>query len=248
MCISWPTCTANSANPSLHHKRALSSSINHACIRSASSCRKGAIPICTGVRRTSTCSNSHYPNRAPQKHSANRARQTVYRQRLLWRVLFIGHLSLGTRQRKAAVTTACNRDGAFDKYSRWHSVKRLHLPSVYRPTLGKGPPTEPFVSFSAECVRRYSTKLASLPSSRVTTLGKKALPVPRCSFSAECYDIDTRQRTSLSSVTLGKVTSTHLFNLFFLFHWNKQKISHNHHIYHIIITDITYTSHISQTP
>jgi hypothetical protein len=118
------------------------------------------------------------------------------------------------------------------------------LSSVYRPTLGKGPPARSFVSFFAECARRHSAKLASLPSARVTALDKEALSVPRCSLSVECYDTDTRQRTSLSSVTLGKVASTHLFNLFFLFHSNKQKISHishNHHRYHIYITYLTNT-------
>jgi hypothetical protein len=54
--------------------------------------------------------------------------------------------------------------------------------------------------------------------------------------------------SSAMALTLGKVTSIHLFYLFFIFHTNKQKISHIHHKYHIIITDITYTSHISQRP
>jgi hypothetical protein len=84
------------------------------------------------------------------------------------------------------------------------------------------PPTGPFVSFFTECSGRHSAKLASLPSVRTTTLGKEALLVPRCSFFAECYGSDTRQRTSL-----GKVTNIHLFNLFLLFHPNKQNISHN---------------------
>jgi hypothetical protein len=53
---------------------------------------------------------------------------------------------------------------------------------------------------------------------------------------------------SAMALTLGKVTSIHLFNLVLLFHPNKQNISHIHHIYHTINTDITYTSHISQTP
>jgi hypothetical protein len=105
----------------------------------------------------------------------------------------------------------------------------------------KGLPAGPFVSFFAECS-------SSLPSARAIALGKEALLVPRCCFSAECYGPNTRQSTFLPSVTLGKLTSIHLFNLFLLFHPNKQKISHIHHIYHIIITDITYTSHISQTP
>jgi hypothetical protein len=102
----------------------------------------------------------------------------------------------------------------------------------------------PFVSFFAECARRHSAKLASLPSVKVTALCKEALPVPRCSFFVECYDPDTRQRGSLLSVTLGKVTGIHLFYLFLLFHPNKQKISqisHNHHRYHIYITYLTNT-------
>jgi hypothetical protein len=89
----------------------------------------------------------------------------------------------------------------------------------------------------------------SLLLCRVPWSQHSAKKLYRCpSFSVECYDTDTRQRTSLLSVTLGKVTSTYIFNLFFLFHPNKQKISHIHHRYHIIIIDITYTLHISQTP
>jgi hypothetical protein len=89
---------------------------------------------------------------------------------------------------------------------------------------------------------------APLPSVKATTLGKEALPVPRCVIFAECYDLGIRQSTFLSSVTLDKVTNIALFYLFLLLPPNKQKISHNHHGYHIIITDITYTSHISQRP
>jgi hypothetical protein len=39
-------------------------------------------------------------------------------------------VSLGTRQRKVVVITACNGDDAFAECSRWHSAKRLLLPSV----------------------------------------------------------------------------------------------------------------------
>jgi hypothetical protein len=102
------------------------------------------------------------------------------------------------------------------------------------------PPAGPFVSFFTKCSRMHSAKLSSLPSARTTTLAKEALPVPRCSFFAECYGPDTRQRTSLPSVTLGKVTNIPLFYLFLLFPPNKQKISHNHyryHIYHIFDKD-----------
>ena len=71
----------------------------------------------------------------------------------------------------------------------------------------------------------------SLPSASDITLGKEPKPVPRSVLFAECYDPDTRQRASLPSVTLGKVTSMYLFYLFFVFHPHKQKISHIYHIY-----------------
>jgi hypothetical protein len=64
---------------------------------------------------------------------------------------------------------------------------------------------------------QHSAKLASLPSAKATTLSKETLPVPRCAFFAECYDLDTRQSTSLPSVTLGKVTRIPHFYLFLLF-------------------------------
>jgi hypothetical protein len=129
---------------------------------------------------------------------------------------------------------------------RWHSAKSFPLCRVSISLYSA--PAGPFVSFFVECSRRHSAKRGSLPSARATALGKEDLPVSRCSFFAECYGPDTRQRISLPSVTLGKVTSIHLFYLFLLFHPNKQKISHVHHRYHIIITYTTYTSHISQTP
>jgi hypothetical protein len=79
-------------------------------------------------------------------------------------------------------------------------------------------------------------QVVSLTSVEDIAFDKEALLVFRCAIFAECYDLKTRQNTSLSSVTLGKVTQIPLFYLFFLFHPNKQNI------YHIIIT---YTSHIS---
>jgi hypothetical protein len=115
----------------------------------------------------------------------------------------------------------------------------------------KGLSAGPIVIFFIKCSRRDMSKLASLLSVRATTLGKKALPVPRRCFSPECYGPDTRQSTSLSSVTLGKVTSIHLFYFFSI--PSKQtkditytsQISHNNHRYHIYITYLTKT--INQT-
>jgi hypothetical protein len=103
----------------------------------------------------------------------------------------------------------------------------------------KNPSAGSHVRFFAECFIRHSTKRVFLPSARATTLDKEPLPVPRSWFFVECYSPDTRQSTFLPSVTLDKVTSTHLFYLFFLFHPNKQKIYHRYHIYTSqIITDI----------
>jgi hypothetical protein len=116
-----------------------------------------------------------------------------------------------------------------------HLAKKLPLYRVSTDLHSvKGPPAMPFVRFFAECSRRHSAKLASLPSARATTLGKEALPVPRCWFSVECYGPDTRQITSLPSVTLDKVTNIHIFICFFYsIQTNKR--------YHIYVTDITYT-------
>jgi hypothetical protein len=120
----------------------------------------------------------------------------------------------------------------FAECCRSDTRQRIHLCRVSPGTLGKYPAREgPHVRFFAECPRWDSAKRASLPSVRDITLGKEPIPVPRSWFFAECYGLDTRQRTSLPSVTLGKVTSRHLFYLFFIFHPHKQKISHIHHIY-----------------
>ena len=115
-----------------------------------------------------------------------------------------------------------------------HSAKRSPICRVSTSlNLAKGPPAGPFVSFFVECSRRHSAKLASLPSARATTLSKETLPVLRCSFFAECYGPDTRQTPSLPSVTLDKVTSTHIFICFFYsIQTNKRYITYIHYIYH----------------
>jgi hypothetical protein len=62
----------------------------------------------------------------------------------------------------------------------------ISLSSVYRPTLSKGPPAGPFVSFFAECPTRHLAKLASFPSARVKTFSK-----PQIFVTASTYDIMT---------------------------------------------------------
>jgi hypothetical protein len=156
-------------------------------------------------------------------HSAKKARQTVHRQSLLCRVLFLGH----STKRFAECQGALGKE----KQPLWRRVtETASLPSVCPAALGKEPAKEgSHVRFFAECYVRHSAKRDSLPSVRDITLGKEPIPVPRSWFFAECYGLDTRQRTSLPSVTLGKVTSMHLFYLFFVFHPHKQKISHIYH-------------------
>jgi hypothetical protein len=102
--------------------------------------------------------------------------------------------------------------------------------------LGKEIASGPFISSFAECTRRHSAKVASLPSAKATTLDKEALSVSRCAFFAECYDPDTRQSTSLPSVTLDKVTRIPLLFVFAIPSIQTKHISHNHYIYIIDIT------------
>jgi hypothetical protein len=119
-----------------------------------------------------------------------------------------------------------------------------------------------------QSLRRRVTETASLPSVCLTALGKESARGVPMSGTLPSAWYDTRQRVLLCQVpeplhsaknlywcpalgslpsvmvlTLGKVTSTHLFYLFSLFHPNKQKIFHRYHIYTSeIITDI-YSQH-----
>jgi hypothetical protein len=87
--------------------------------------------------------------------------------------------------------------------------------------------------------------------------GHNTLPVLMCAFFAECYGHCTRQRHSLPSVTLGKMTTDLPFYLFLIFHPNKQKIyiiditftPKNHHMYcqHSYPTKSTKLTSFSQT-
>jgi hypothetical protein len=70
-----------------------------------------------------------------------------------------------------------------------------------------------------------------LPSVRTMTLNKEALMVPRYALFVECYGHCTRQRLSLSRVTLGKVTRNLLFIYF----------------YYSIQTNKTYIKYTSQS-
>jgi hypothetical protein len=110
-----------------------------------------------------------------------------------------------TRQRKAVVAAPGDGDGVFAEC----------LPASTRQRIRQ---RGPHVRFFAECFVRHSAKHASLPSAKATTLGKEPISVSRSWFFAECYGLDIRQSTSLPSVTLGKVTSTHFFYLFFVIH------------------------------
>jgi hypothetical protein len=113
----------------------------------------------------------------------------------------------------------------------------------------KSPLVGPFASLFAECAGRHSAKVASLPSALTTALGKEGFTGSQVSSFAECHGHSTRQRHPLPSVTLGKVTRKSLFYLFLLFHPNKQKIYHSHHIiyqsHHRINTFIINTIYIT---
>jgi hypothetical protein len=115
-----------------------------------------------------------------------------------------------------------------------HSTKKLPLCRVSAiQHSAKNPSAGPHVRFFAECFIWHSAKRASLPSVRATTLGKEPIPVPRSWFFVECYGPDTRESPSLPSVTLGKVTSTHLFYFFsYSVQTNKRYITYIHHRYH----------------
>jgi hypothetical protein len=180
-----------------------------------------------------------------------RTRQRGLGTQCIDKALFAEYFFSGTRQ--SGLPSA--REHSAKKSSHYDAGwRRLRLCRVSQVTLGKGvtfaeclPDSTrqrirqrgPHVRYFAECLVWRSAKRASLPSARAITLGKEPIPVPRSWFFAECYGSDTRQRGALPSVTLGKVTSTHLFNLFSIFHPNKQKIFHRYHIYTSqIITDI----------
>jgi hypothetical protein len=107
------------------------------------------------------------------------------------------------------------------------------LPSACLSALVKESVSGSHVRFFAECCVGHSAKRASLPSAKATALGKEPIPVSRSWFFVECYGPDTWQSTSLPSVTLGKVTSTHLLICFsYSIQTNKR-----------YITDITYIHH-----
>jgi hypothetical protein len=78
------------------------------------------------------------------KNSAKKARQTVHRQSLLCRVLFLGHLAkrfaecqgaLG--KEKWSLRRRGNGDGFFAECQTWHSAKASPLLNVYPEALGK---------------------------------------------------------------------------------------------------------------
>ena len=141
----------------------------------------------------------------------------MHRQSLLCRVLFLGH--------SAKIFAECQ--GALGKEKR--PLRRRLTETAALPSVNGDTRQRRYLCRVSSW--QHSAKPTSLPSASDITLGKEPKPVPRSVLFAECYDPDTRQRASLPSVTLGKVTSIYLFYLFFVFHPHKQKISHIYHIY-----------------
>jgi hypothetical protein len=157
----------------------------------------------------------------PEKHSAKRARRTVHRQSLLCRVLFSGtwhrlcQVSGSTRQRKAASRRWGDGDGVFAECLPTSTQQRIRQ----RVPLSASLP-------SALCGTRQSLSLCRVPQPP-----HSAKKLYRCP--------GTGTLPSAMALTLGKVTSIHLFLFVFLYSIQTNKR------YHIYITDITYTSQIS---
>jgi hypothetical protein len=157
-------------------------------------------------------------------HSTKRARNTVHRQSLLCGVLFLGH----STKRFAECQGAVGKEKQSLRHRVTETASLLSVPGdtqqrsylcrvSARDTQQRICQRGPHVRYFAECLVWHSAKRASLPSARATTLGKEPIPVPRSWFFAEC---DTRQSDQYTP-----------FYLFFIFHPNKQKIPHIHHIY-----------------
>jgi hypothetical protein len=145
----------------------------------------------------------------------------------------------GTWERKVTVTVPSDGDGAFaecsaDRHStkgtpmgphsifcaecaRQHSAKK----GTFAECLWAGHSTkEALVGLEhilcVECTSWHSAKISSLLSATTITLDNEPLPVPRCIVFAECYGHCTRQRHSLLSVTLDKVTRDPTFLFVFV--------------------------------
>jgi hypothetical protein len=164
-----------------------------------------------------------------------RTRQTRLGIQCIDKAFFAEYFFSGTRQR--GLPSARGHSAKKNSCYGAGLTETVSLPSVSLRALGKESARGgPHVRYFAECLVWHSAKHASLLSAIDITLGKEPIPVPRSWFFAECYDPDTRQSTSLSSVTLGKVTRIHLFICFlYSIQTNKR--------YHIYITYVTYIHH-----
>jgi hypothetical protein len=164
-------------------------------------------------------------------HSAKKARHTVHRQSLLCRVFFVGH----SAKRFAECQRALGKEKQPLRRRVTETATLPSVPGVCPATLGKG-------CIFAECHLRHSVKnplervpmSGSLPNARSGTRQSVLLcRVSETLHSAKnlcrCPGLDSVP--SVMALTLGKVTSMHLFYLFFVFHPHKQKISHVYHIY-----------------
>jgi hypothetical protein len=134
------------------------------------------------------------------------------------------------------------------------------------PALGKEAPVGPFACSFVECTRRHSTKAPSLLSASWHSSWQQEhqwtpllVPLPStfggtqqrflvCRVSQPQHSAKKLYRfpgvPSLPSVALGKVTRTPFLFVFAISSKQTKDISHNHHIY---ITDITESSHTSNT-
>jgi hypothetical protein len=114
----------------------------------------------------------------------------------------------------------------------------------------------PLCRVSTASTRQRIRQLVPLSASLPSALRGTRQSVPLCRVSGPPHSAKKLYRCpgigtlpGAMTLTLGKVTSIHIFYLFFIFHPNKQKISHihhkYHHKYHIYIT--YHTNTINQT-
>jgi hypothetical protein len=169
------------------------------------------------------------PSAWSTRRSLKNTRQRRLGKQCIGKASFAECFLSGTRQNSlsSAREHSAKKSGRYGAEWRRRWLCRVSLVTLGKETAREGP----HVRFFSECLKWHSAKTTSLPSASDITLGKEPKPVSRSVLFAECYDPDTRQRASLPSVTLGKVTSIYLIYLFFVFHPHKQKISHIYHIY-----------------
>jgi hypothetical protein len=169
-------------------------------------------------------------------HSIKKARHTVHRQSLLCRVLFLGH----SAKRFAECQTSLGKE---KQPLRRRVTETASLPSISGDTRQRS-------YLCRVSARQHSAKNQSLPRAtwdtrQRTRQGGSPCQV-LCRVSETLHSAKNLYRCpglgslpSAMALTLGKVTSRHLFYLFlYSIHTNKRYHIYITYISHIYITDI----------